>query len=476
MPLLMMATNAVARPEEGPFASALINTPRAVAEATNAWFLGLIERNALHSAAFPHRPAAYPVCKVLGSVAEDLAQLETHPTEPKRNERPDPAPTRGNEDQSQPKDGQSNDRQVQGVDKLTAPWPRWPFILVGLVVAIFAAAVLDIIFRPRPDVWTDDAYVTVHYATIAPRISGQVATVPVDDNDTVKAGEVLATLDPRDNQTAVASAEAALARDRAQFGEVSANVARQPSLIEERQDAVASTRAKLTFAQANARRYGNLAATGAGSLQEHQQADTALQQEQSSLDSSQASLDAARRELDVLTAQRSAAEATVKLDQAQLDQARLNLSYTRILAPIDGTVGERSAQVGNYVSPGATLMTVVPLDQVYIEANYREVDLLHVRSGQPVTIHLDAYRIDLRGTVDSLPPASGASFAPIAPNNATGNFTKIVQRLPVKILVASGQPLAKLLRVGMSVETTIHTGLEDAVDQQRKSIDRVTWH
>src|SRR6202035_1100010 len=143
---------------------------------------------------------------------------------------------------------------------------------------------------------------------------------------------------------------------------------------------------------------------------------------------------------------------------------------------IDGTVGERSVQVGNYVSPGTTLMTVVPLDQVYIEANYREVDLLHIRSGQPVTIHVDAYRIDLRGTVDSVPPASGVSFAPIAPNNATGNFTKIVQRLPVKIVVASGQPLAKLLRVGLSVETTIHTGLEDVVDEQRRSTNRVTGH
>jgi membrane fusion protein (multidrug efflux system) len=152
------------------------------------------------------------------------------------------------------------------------------------------------------------------------------------------------------------------------------------------------------------------------------------------------------------------------------------VSYTRILAPIDGTVGERSVQVGNYVGPGATLMTVVPLDQVYIEANYRETDLLHVRGGHPVTIHLDAHNIDLSGSVDGVPPASGAAFAPIAPNNATGNVTKIVQRLPVKIVVASGQPLAKLLRVGLSVETTIHTGLEDVVDEQRRSTDRVTAH
>jgi membrane fusion protein (multidrug efflux system) len=406
-------------------------------------------------------------------MVEDVAEIETRPAEPDRNEKPYLVPTRRNDDQ---KGQASNDRQVREAETFPAPLSRWPFVLVGLAVAIFASVVLYIIFRPRPDVRTDDAYVMVHYAPIAPRISGQVAAVLVDDNDTVRAGEVLATLDPRDNQTAVAAAEAALARDTAQLGKVSANVARQPSIIDEQRSAVASARAKLAFAQADARRYGNLAVTGAGTMQEHQQADTALQQGQASLDSSQASLDVARRQLDVLTAQRTAAQATIRLDQAQLDQARLNLSYTQILAPLDGMVGERSVQVGNYVSPGAILMTVVPLNQVYIEANYREVDLLHVRSGQPVTIHLDAYNVSLSGTVDSIPPASGTTFAPIAPNNATGNFTKIVQRLPVKIVVASGQPLAKLLRVGLSVETTIHTGLEDVVAEQIRSTNLVTGH
>ena len=407
-------------------------------------------------------------------MSEKVAKLDKRPAEPERDEKPTAA--RKDEQQSYLGNRRSNDGKVQEADTFPAPLPRWPLMLVGLVVVIFAVLVLYVIFRPRPDVWTDDAYVMVHYASIAPRVSGQVATVSVDDNDAVKAGQLLATLDPRDSQTAVATAEAALARDMAQFSEVSANVARQPSIIDEEQSAVASARAKLAFAQANARRYGNLAVTGAGTLQEHQQADAALQQDQASLDSSQASLDAARRQLDVLTAQRSAAEATVKLDQAQLDQARLNLSYTQIQAPIDGTVGERSVQVGNYVSAGATLMTVVPLDQVYIEANYREVDLRHVRSGQPVTIHLDAYNIDLRGTVDSIPPASGTSIAPIATNNATGNFTKIVQRLPVKIVVSSEQSLAKLLRVGLSVETTIHTGLEDVVYEQIRSTNLVTGH
>jgi membrane fusion protein (multidrug efflux system) len=407
-------------------------------------------------------------------MAEDVAELETRPAELERGEKPDLALQRKNGDPSQQKDGEPADREEQEADKLPAPLPRWPFVLVGLVVAIFAAVVLNIIFRPRPDVRTADAYVMVHYATIAPRISGQIASVAVDDNDVVKIGQVLATLDRRDNETALASAEAAVARDRSKLDEISATVSRQPSIIEEQQAAVASARARLAFAQADARRYGNLATTGAGTVREHQEADSTLQQGQASLDSAEASLDAARRQVDVLKAQRSAAESVVKADEAQLEQAKLNLSYTQIRAPINGMVGERSVQVGNYVGPGTTLMTVVPLDQVYIEANYLEVDLLHVRSGQPVTIHLDAYDIDLDGTVDSVPPASGAAFAPIAPNNATGNFTKIVQRLPVKIVVTPGQPLAKLLRVGLSVETTIHTGLEDVVYEQRRSTDRVT--
>ena len=407
-------------------------------------------------------------------MAEDVAEPETRPAELGQNEEPDRVVHNKNDAPSQQKDDKSADRKEQKADKLAAPLPRRALVLAGLVVAIFAAVILYIIFGPRPDVRTADAYVMVHYATIAPRISGRIASVAVDDNDVVKTGQVLGTLDPRDNETALAFAESAVARDRSKLDEISATVSRQPSIIEEQQAAVASARASLAFAQADARRYGNLATTGAGTMREHQQADSTLEQGQASLDSAEASLDAARRQLDVLKAQRAAAEAVVKSDEAQLEQARLNLSYTQIRAPIDGMVGERSVQVGNYVAPGTTLMTLVPLDQVYIEANYLEVDLLHVRSGQPVTIHVDAYRIDLNGTVDSVPPASGAVFAPIAPNNATGNFTKIVQRLPVKIVVTPGQPLAKLLRVGLSVETTIHTGREDVVYEQRRSIERVT--
>jgi membrane fusion protein, multidrug efflux system len=375
---------------------------------------------------------------------------------------------------SEAKQQNSDEKHEEKHDDKPAKSSKWPLVLAAVVAVAFIGAVLWIIFRPRPDVWTDDAYVTVHYATIAPRVFGQVAAVDVDDNDVIKGGQRLVTLDPRDYETAVTNATAAVERDSAQLADVSANLARQPAIIAEQEAAVAAARAKLAFATPDARRFENLAKTGAGTVQERERADTALQQSGAQLASAEAALEAARLQVDVIKAQQQAAQAVVNVDKAQLVQAQLNLSYTRIVAPVDGMVGERSVQVGNIVTPGTALMTVIPLDSVYIIANYREVDLLHVRSGQRVTIHVDAYNIDLRGTVNGVPPASGASFAPIQPNNATGNFTKIVQRLPVKIDVDRGQPLAKLLRVGFSVETTIHTALEDVVDEQRRSASRVT--
>jgi membrane fusion protein, multidrug efflux system len=407
------------------------------------------------------------------SLERDLSGEDPRLADARAEVRDDPRERKAAPESDSRKDNQQQDQKPQ---QARQDRPKWPLAVAVLVVLIFIGVVLWILFRPRPDVWTDDAYVMVHYASIAPRVFGQVATVPVDDNQIVKAGQVLATLDPRDYERAVASAEAILGRDTAQLAEVTASLARQPALIAQQEAELAAARARLAIAEPDARRFSNLAAAGAGTVQQHQQADSTLRQSNAQVDSAQASLDAARRQLEVIKAQRLAAQATVEADRAQLEQARLNLSYTQILAPVDGMVTERSVQVGNIVSPGAGLMAVIPLNQVYITANYREVDLTHVRSGQAATIHVDAYDMDLRGTVENIPPASGASFAPIQPNNATGNFTKIVQRLPVKIVLDPNQPLAQLLRVGFSVETTIHTHLEDVVDEQRRAAPPVTEH
>jgi len=346
--------------------------------------------------------------------------------------------------------------------------------LGGVVVLCFVAVVLGIIFIPTKNVWTDDAYVQAHSAVIAPRIAGQVATVEIDDNQMVRRGQVLATLDDRDYRTALNDATAALARDRAQVADALASVDRQPALISEAQARVQALEVQTAFSKTDALRYDHLAATGAGTSQQQQLSNTKWHQDEAELMGASAALSATQHQLDILKARHAAAREIVHADEARVEQARLNLSYTRILAPVDGLVGARSVQVGNYVSPGSTLMAVVPMSAVYIEANYRELALKHVRPGQHVSIHVDAYNITLDGVVDSIPPASGAAFAPIAPENATGNFTKIVQRLPVKIVVTAGQPLANLLRVGFSVETTIHTDFADVVGEQAKTNVPVT--
>ncbi|CAP55556.1 HlyD family secretion protein [Gluconacetobacter diazotrophicus] len=357
--------------------------------------------------------------------------------------------------------GHTDSKQKHG-----SPVMRGLFIGGGAVVVVFIAVVLAIIFVPTRRVWTDDAYVTAHYTVVAPRVSGQVVAVNVTDNQSVKAGQVLVELDPRDYRTALDQARATLERDRSLVQDAASAVTRQPSIIDESVGAAARVRAQLIFARQNAQRYANLARTGAGSTQENQQSTATLRDMEANLQSLEARVAAARAQLPILQARHKAAQATVDLDNARVRQAELNLSYTRIRALEDGMIGERSVQIGNYVSPGAALMALVPLDQIWIRANYRELALRHMRPGQPVRIHVDAYDVTLNGIVDSIPPASGAVFAPIAPENATGNFTKIVQRLPVKIILAPNQPLAKLLRLGFSVETTVDTGFADVVGAQ----------
>jgi membrane fusion protein, multidrug efflux system len=350
--------------------------------------------------------------------------------------------------------------------------PVWPLFLVGAVVLAFVFVILLIIFAPHGDVHTDDAYVTAHYTTVAPRVAGQVQSVLVNDNQPVHAGQLLATLDPRDYQTAVLSAEAALQSDEARRDQAAAEVARQPAVIRQAEDQVASARARLALSSADAARYTNLALSGAGTVQQHQQADTTLRQDRASLASAENERAAQLRQLQALEAAEAAAAGQIRADESRLQQAQLNLGYTRLLAPMDGSIDQRTVEVGDYVSPGAATMTVVPLDQVYILANYREVALRHMAPGQHVRVHLDAYNIDLDGVVNSIPPASGATYSPVPPNNATGNFTKIVQRLPVKITLTPGQPRARLLRLGMSVETTVHTGLLDVAAEQARAPDR----
>jgi membrane fusion protein (multidrug efflux system) len=329
---------------------------------------------------------------------------------------------------------------------------------VAVILVGFIVIVLIRIWHPGGNVWTDDAYVTADYTTIAPKVSGLISQVLVNDNESVTVGQVLARIDDRDYVVAVKAAKANVVSAQATVANLDAEIARQPILVAQAEAAVQADDASLAFAQANARRYHNLSQGGAATVEQQQQTSSAVGTLTATRAGHLAAVEAAQKELDVLTAQRAQAAGALAQAQADLDQAQLNLSYTQITAPEDGVVGARAVRIGAYVGPGTALLALVPLQQAYIDADYREVDLTHVRDGQPVSITVDTFPgTTLHGTVDSVAPATGLTFAPIAPDNATGNFTKVVQRLTVKIILDPNQSLAGLLRAGMSVETTIHT-------------------
>ncbi|MGY4232084.1 membrane fusion protein (multidrug efflux system) [Bradyrhizobium sp. USDA 4449] len=318
---------------------------------------------------------------------------------------------------------------------------------------------------------TDDAYVKADSTIIAPKVSGYIAKVLVGDNEKVKAGQVLARIDDRDFKAALGQARADVAAAEASVRNLDAQLELQQPVIEQSTADVTAAEANLKFAQEERARYDELMKSGSGTIQRAQQTDAALRASNAQLQHAKSGLLAAQRKVDVLTTQR--AQATAQLDRARAvaDQAELNLSYTEITAPVDGTIGARSLRVGQYVQAGTQLMAVVPLDAVYVVANFKETQLTHVRAGQPVELHVDSFRNrTLHGHVDSLSPASGLEFALLPPDNATGNFTKIVQRVPVKI-VLDDHSLTGLLRPGMSAVPTVDT--KATVVAERETARRV---
>jgi membrane fusion protein (multidrug efflux system) len=307
-------------------------------------------------------------------------------------------------------------------------------------------------------VTTDDAYMQAHSVLISPHVSGYITDVPVDDNEQVHAGQVLARIDPRDYQTALDQARANVAAAQARIDTLEQQIAQQKLMVEQDIQQVAADQAAQEFAQENFVRYTAMSRTGAGSVQQAQQATATIRQTEASLKRDTAAVGAARKQTAVYTAQLAQAEATLAQQQAAEKQAELMLGYTVIRASVDGTVGVRTVRVGEYVQPGTQLMAVVPLKAVYVVGNYKETELTDVRPGQPATIEVDTFPgATVHGTVDSIAPASGEEFALLPPDNATGNFTKIVQRIPVKIIIDRGDPLLGKLRPGMSVEPSIDT-------------------
>ena len=310
----------------------------------------------------------------------------------------------------------------------------------------------------RFEISTDDAYVKADSTTIAPKVSGYIASVLVGDNESVKAGQVLARIDNRDYKVALDQAKADVAAGNAAVSNKQAALEAQESVIEAARAALGVDQANQTFAEQDDKRYAHLATTGYGSVQNAQQAASRIAAAKASVARDQASLVTALKQVDVLKAELAQAKATLARSEAAQNQAELNLSYTDIVSPGDGVIGNRTLRVGQYVQAGTQLMSVVPVSQAYIVANYKETQLTGVRPGQPVEIQVDTFPgVAVRGHVDSIAPASGQEFALLPPDNATGNFTKIVQRIPVKIVLDAGGPLAGDLRPGMSVYPSIDT-------------------
>ena len=292
---------------------------------------------------------------------------------------------------------------------------------------------------------------------IAPKVSGYIAKVLVSDNQPVKAGQLLARIDDRDFRTALDQARADVAASEAAVKNLNAQIELQEPLIQQQAAEVDVAEANLKFAREEHARYDGLMKSGSGTVQRAQQTDAALRAQTAQLQQGKSGLIAANKKIEVLSTERAKATAQLNHARAFEQQAALNFSYAQITAPVDGTVAARSLRVGQFVQAGTQLMAVVPLDAVYVVANFKETQLTHMRGGQPVELTIDGFHgTRLRGHVDSLSPASGLEFALLPPDNATGNFTKIVQRVPVKI-VLDDHKLAGLLRPGMSAEPTVDT-------------------
>jgi membrane fusion protein (multidrug efflux system) len=353
---------------------------------------------------------------------------------------------------------------------VVAPAPPAPLgSAARLAIPVFATLValaFVALATLRWDTWvggariqtTDDAYVRADLTRLSTRVAGEVIKVAVDDFQRVKAGDLLVQIDPADYEAQVAQAEANVAAAQAALDNLGNQVELQYATIAQAEAAQVSATALDTEARQEQERQQSLEHTDAGTRQRLEQAVAAYAKAEADVRASRAVIAAQRHQLDVLQGTKKQRAADLEGAKAVLRAAELKLGYTKIVAPFDGVVSERQVQEGDYVNIGANLINVVPLPNVYVIADYKETQLTHVQPGQPVVITVDSFPDEKwRGRVERIAPASGSQFALLPPDNATGNFTKVVQRIPVRIMFDNGQSLDRLLP-GMSVVTSINTG------------------
>lgn len=332
------------------------------------------------------------------------------------------------------------------------------YVLAGLLVLGGSLAGYRWWLAVRNVEWTDDAYVGGDVTVIAPKVSGIIETVAVTDNQAVHTGDVLVRLDARDFNAALAKAEAGVAAEQAAIEDLAATRRLQEATIAQAEAAIKAADALTQRTHNDWRRYHTLVNENVVAVQTFQQAEADYTSAQAESEKNRAALLAAKRQMAVLDARRQQTEAALDQARAERDIARLNLEYTVIRAPMAGTIGNRSAREGAYVVAGSQLLSIVPADGLWVDANFKENQLAGLRPGLPAIITADALPGTVfTGRISSIAPATGAQFSVLPPENATGNFTKIVQRVPVRILLDGDGSALGRLRPGLSVTAEVDT-------------------
>ncbi|SEM71284.1 membrane fusion protein, multidrug efflux system [Sphingomonas gellani] len=324
---------------------------------------------------------------------------------------------------------------------------------------------------------TNDAQVDADAVTVSPRVAGYVADVLVTDNQDVRPGQPLVRIDPRDARAKSQQAEAQIAVASAQANAVRAQIGEQHAAVDQARVQLAAARTKAAHDAAEVARYRPLAASGAETRERLAQLELTARQSADDVRAQQAAVAAQQRRIATLRSQVAQGEAQGRAARAQLASADVDVGATLIRAVIAGRVGDKTVTVGQYAQPGTRLMSIVPLDRLYITANFKETQLALMRPGQPVSIKVDAIDdLELKGRVESLAPGTGARFSLLPPENATGNFTKITQRVPVRISIEATPAARRLLVPGLSVDVTVDTisakAEIDRIRDQQKQLDR----
>ncbi|WP_291849002.1 HlyD family secretion protein [Bradyrhizobium sp.] len=342
------------------------------------------------------------------------------------------------------------------------------FVMMGVLGSLALAAAgygAYFVLVGRFYISTDDAYVRANNTTLGARVSGHVVAILPRDNSIVRAGEVIFSIDDGDYRIAVEAARGKIATQQATIDRIGRQVTALESAAEQTRAQLASSEAALKRAGLDFERQQALSTKGFASRATFEVSEAGRDQGIAAVRSAQAAYDAARDNVEVTKAQQAEARAQLAELQSTLAKAERDLAFTSVRAPVDGTFSNRIVNTGDYIQAGQRLGSLVPLNDVFIDANYKETQLKRIRPGQPVKISVDAYgHRKFAGIVDSISPAAGSVFTLLPPDNATGNFTKIVQRLPVRIRVPKEVAKQNLLRAGMSVYTTVDTreGAADA--------------